>query len=175
MAGEINHKPVMLTSNFAEEENVGQFIKPTVATLLGVSLLFLAASAPAQLRPMAEDVFTPIAQGYDLLQEGNYQAAQQAFEIALKRDRYNPFALNNLAALKEKQGHLQEALAHLVDAQLSAKDYLDKVQETCFAGGLCVGVKPVKTVGPTNTIAGIIAENIKRIQDKTAKNPLPPK
>lgn len=148
--------------------------KLTIAAFLGLLLLFLASLAPAQTRPMAEDVFTPIAQGYNLLQEGNYPAAQAAFETALKRDRYNPFALNNLAALKEKQGHLPEALAYLVDAQLNAKDYLDKVQETCFPGGLCVGVKPVKTVGPTSTIAGIVAENLKRLQDKMAKNPLPP-
>jgi len=56
--------------------------------------------------------------------------------------------------------------------QLNAKDYLDKVQQTCFVGGLCVGVKPVKTVGPASTIAGIIGENLKRLQDKMAKNPL---
>jgi tetratricopeptide (TPR) repeat protein len=153
---------------------VGQFLKHMAATLWGFSLLFLAASALAQPRPMAEDVFTPIAQGFDFLQAGNYQAAQSAFETARKRDRYNPFVLNNLAALKEKQGHLQEALAYLVDAQANAKDYLDKVQEICFAGGLCVGVKPVKMVGPTSTIAGIVAANLKRLQDKMAKNPLPP-
>lgn len=151
---------------------MGQFLKQMIVTLLGMSLLFLAGSALAQPRPMAEDVFTPIAQGYDFLQAGNYRAAQDAFETALKRDRYNPFALNNLAALKEKQGHLQEALAYLVDAQANAKDYLDKVQQICFPGGLCVGVKPVKGVGPTSTIAGIVAENLNRLQEKMAQHPL---
>jgi hypothetical protein len=46
MVGEINHKPGGLTSNFAEEKTVGRFIKPMAATLLGISLLFLAALAP---------------------------------------------------------------------------------------------------------------------------------
>lgn len=149
-------------------------IKGLAATLAGISLLFLATSAPAQPRPMAEDIFTPISQGYDFLQAGNYPAAQQSFETALKRDRYNPLALNNLAALKEQQGKQQEALALLVDAQLNAKDYLDKVQQTCFVGGLCAGVKPVKAVGATSTIAEVIAANLKRLQDKMAKGPLPP-
>jgi len=150
-----------------------QFNKFALTILLGFFLLFLPAFATAQPRPMAEDVYTPIAQGYDFLQAGNYQAAQRAFETALKRDRYNPFALNNLAALKEKQGHLQEALAYLVDAQVNAKDYLDKVQQTCFVGGLCAGVKPLKKVGATSTIATVIAENLKKLQDKMAKNPPP--
>lgn len=153
---------------------MGQLFKPMMATLLGISLILLADLAPAQPRPMEEDVYTPIAQGYDFLQAGKYQAAERAFETALKRDRYNPFALNNLAALKEKQGHLREALAYLVDAQLNAKDYLDKVQQTCFVGGLCAGVKPLKKVGATSTIATVIAENLKKVQDKMAKNPLPP-
>jgi tetratricopeptide (TPR) repeat protein len=148
--------------------------KLALAAFFGLHLLFLSDLALAQPRPMAEDVFTPIAQGYDLMREGKYQAAQYEFETALKRDRYNPFALNNLAALKEQQGHLQEALAFLVDAQANAKDYHDKVEQTCFTGGLCAGVKPVKAVGPTSTIAGIIDENLKRLQDKMAKSPLPP-
>lgn len=149
-------------------------VKLGLIGLLACHFLFLPAWTPAQPRPMTEDVFTPITRGYDFLQAGNYRAAQEAFETALKRDRYNPFALNNLAALKEKQGHLQEALAYLVDAQLNAKDYLDQVQQTCFVGGLCAGVKPLKKMGATSTIATVIAENLKRLQDKMAKNPLPP-
>jgi len=147
----------------------GNRLKGLAASLLGIGLLLFSTWAPAQPRPMAEDVFTPLAQGYDFLQAGNYQAAQEAFETALKRDRYNPFALNNLAALKERQGRQQEALALLVDAQLNAKDYLDKVQQTCFVGGLCAGVKPVKGMGATSTIAEVVAGNLKRLQDKMAK------
>jgi len=153
---------------------MGQINKLAVAALLGIHLLFPAAFAPAQPRPMAEDVFTPIAQGYDLMREGNYEAAQYQFETALKRDRYNPFALNNLAVLKEQQGKVQEALAYLVDAQANARDYHDQVEQTCFARGLCAGVKPVKILGPTSTIAAVIAGNLQRLQDKLAKNPLPP-
>lgn len=148
--------------------------KRLAATLLATSLLFLSTLALAQPRPMAEDVFTPIAQGYDLMRAGNYAAAQYEFETALKRDRYNPFALNNLAVLKEQQGKVQEALAYLVDAQANARDYHDQVEQTCFARGLCAGIKPVKIVGPTSTIAAVIAGNLQRLQDKLAKNPLPP-
>jgi tetratricopeptide (TPR) repeat protein len=155
--------------------NVRKYLGISVA-LLAVASFFLLGSAPAmaQPRPMAEDVYTPISKGYDLMRDGKYEAAQFEFETALKRDRYNPFALNNLAALMEKQGKMKEALAFLTDAQTNAKDYFDKVDQTCFVGGLCAGVKPVKIVGPTSTIAPIIAENMKKLQEKMAASPAKP-
>ncbi len=152
-----------------------QFHKGKIAILLAAGLFLFSTLVPAQPRPMAEDVFTPIAKGYDLLREGKLEAAQYEFETALKRDRYNPFALNNLAAIREQQGRLPDALAFLVDAQANAKDYYDKVEQTCFVGGLCAAIKPVKITGPTSTIAGVIAENLKKLQDKMAKSPLPSK
>ena len=108
------------------------------------------------------------------MRDGKYEAAQYEFETALKKDRYNPFALNNLAALMEKQGKMKEAMAFLTDAQAHAKEYFDKVEQTCFVGGLCAGVKPVKIVGPTSSIAPIIAENMKKLQDKMAAAPAKP-
>jgi len=142
--------------------------------LMAVVSLFCVAPAMAQPRPMAEDVYTPITKGYDLMRDGKYEAAQYEFETALKRDRYNPFALNNLAALMEKQGKMKEAMAFLTDAGTHAKEYFDKVDQTCFVGGLCAGVKPVKIVGPTSTIAPIIADNMKKLQDKMAASPAKP-
>jgi len=142
--------------------------------LLAVASLLWVAPALAQPRPMPEDVYTPITKGFDLMRDGKYEAAQYEFETALKKDRYNPFALNNLAALMEKQGKMKEAMAFLTDAQAHAKEYFDKVEQTCFVGGLCAGVKPVKIVGPTSSIAPIIAENMKKLQDKMAAAPAKP-
>jgi len=147
----------------------------TVALLATVGIFLFSSSAIlAQPRPMEEDVLTPIAKGYDLLGQGKYEAAQFEFETALKKDRYNPFALNNLAALAEKQGKMKEAMAFLNDATKYAGDYKQKVVQTCFVGGLCTAAKPVKEVGPTSAIFPIVKDNIKRLQEKMAKTPEKP-
>ncbi|MBM4284834.1 MAG: hypothetical protein FJ128_06240 [Deltaproteobacteria bacterium] len=144
--------------------------------LVGVAALSMMLSAPAQAqpRPMEEDVFTPLIKGYDFMRQGKYDAAKMEFETALKKDRFNPFALNNLAALVEKEGKLKDAMAYLVDAQKHAGKYLDKVQETCFVGGLCAGVKPLKEMGTESGIAKVIKENIEKLQAKMAQTPQTP-
>jgi tetratricopeptide (TPR) repeat protein len=123
---------------------------------------------------MPEDVFTPLTKGYDLFRDGKYEAAEYQFKEALKADRYNPFALNDLAALSERQGKLKEAMAFLTDAQTYAANYTDKLEQACFPGGLCSAAKPVKIVGPTSMIATVVADNMAKLKDKMAKTPMPP-
>jgi tetratricopeptide (TPR) repeat protein len=131
--------------------------------------LFMAMPVLAQPKGgalMDQDAFTPIAEGYDLVREGKYEAAKNQFGIALKRDRYNPFALNNLAVLDEREGKLNDALAHLKDATTYADKYFDKVTQTCFAGGGCLAVKPLREKGESSSIAPIIQENIAKLEAK---------
>jgi tetratricopeptide (TPR) repeat protein len=123
---------------------------------------------------MSEDVYTPISKGYDLIRDGKYEAAKDQFADAVKRDKFNPFALNNLAVLDERDGKLNDALAHLKDATTHSDDYKDKVAQTCFAGGGCMAVKPVRAVGETSSITPIIQENIKKLQAKIAATGTPP-
>jgi Flp pilus assembly protein TadD len=148
------------------------------STVLVVSalavFLVISTSALAQPRPMTNDVFNPIAKGFDLMRAGKYQAAQFEFKKALKMDRYNPFALNNLAALSAHQGHLKEAMAFLTDAGKYAKDYHNKFQQVCFTEGLCTAVKPVKAMGTESVIAKVIAENMAKLKAKMAAHPSPP-
>lgn len=150
--------------------------KWTTVLALSVLAVFLVitTSAFAQPRIMPEDVYTPLAKGYDLMRDGKYAAAEAEFKTALSKDRYNPFALNNLAAIKAQEGKLKEALAYLTDAQAHAKDYLDKYQEVCFTGGLCTGVKPVKVMGNESAIAKVVAENMTKLQAKIAATPEKP-
>jgi tetratricopeptide (TPR) repeat protein len=122
---------------------------------------------------MSDDVYTPIAKGYDLVRDGNYEAARDQFATAVKRDPFNPFALNNLAVLDEKDGKLNDALAHLKDATTHADEYKDKVAQTCFVGGGCMAVKPTRTAGETSTIAPIILENIQKLEAKKAATGTP--
>lgn len=147
--------------------------KWSVVLALSVLAMFLVvtSSALAQPRIMPEDVFTPLTKGYDLMREGKYEAAEFEFKSALSKDRYNPFALNNLAAIKAQQGKLKDALAYLTDAQTYAKDYLQKYQQVCFTEGLCTGVKPVKEVGNESAIAKVIGENMAKLKAKIAATP----
>ena len=117
---------------------------------------------------MQMDAFTPIAAGYDFVREGKYEAAKEQFGKAVKADRYNPFALNNLAVLDEREGKLNDALAHLKDALTHSDEYYDKVTQTCFAGGGCLAVKPLREVGTASSITPIIQENIQKLEAKIA-------
>jgi hypothetical protein len=146
-----------------------------------VAALCLLLATPVLAQPkggalMKMDVFTPIAKGYDFVREGKYAAAKMEFATAVKRDRHNPFALNNMAVLEEREGKLNDALANLKDATTHAKAYLDKVSQTCFAGGGCLAVKPLREKGSASSIAPIIQENIKKLEAKikATKHPAPP-
>ncbi len=149
-------------------------MKKCVALLSLLSLVFLASVALAQPRPMVDDIYNPLTKGYDFMRAGNYEAAEFEFQAVLKKDRYNPFALNNLAAIAVQKGKMKEGMAFLVDAQTNAKDYLDKFQEVCFTEGLCTGVKPIKVMGTESAIAKVIAENIAKLKAKMAASPAPP-
>jgi hypothetical protein len=155
----------------------------TCMILLMVAALFLFVSSPVLAQPaartgpralMTDDVFTPIAKGYDLIRDGKYDAAKFEFNTALKKDRYNPFALNNLAVLSEREGKLNDAMAFLTDAGTHAAEYKDKVSQTCFVGGGCLAVKPVKGAASHSEIAPIIQDNIKKLQAKMASQKTPP-
>jgi tetratricopeptide (TPR) repeat protein len=147
--------------------------------LLAVAALFLLVASPVLAQPkgggmMSEDSYTPIAKGYDLIRDGKYEAAKYEFETAVKKDRYNPFALNNLAVLQEREGKLNDALANLKDATTHAAEYKDKVVQTCFAGGGCLAVKPVRAAADKSEIAPVIQENIKKLEAKMAAQKTPP-
>ena len=71
----------------------------TLAVIVGI-LLF----SPAHMKK--ENAFTPLVKGYDFLLQGEYEAAEKEFRRAAEYDPTNPFALNNLAVLLEREGKL---------------------------------------------------------------------
>lgn len=154
----------------------------SMLAMLGVLLLLSPVAAqPKGGALMPQDVFTPLTKGYDLLKEGKYDAAKYEFETALKRDRYNPFALNNLAAVSSHMGKLKDAMAYLTDAGTYADQYLDKVDQTCFVDGLCNAVRPTRgtwgmqaPAGTKSTIGPIIQENMAKLKAKIAATPEKP-
>ena len=65
-----------------------------------VAALCLCVAMPVMAQPkggamMPMDVYTPIAQGYDFVREGKYEAAKNEFDKAMKADPNNSFAFNN--------------------------------------------------------------------------------
>ena len=123
---------------------------------------------------MPVDVYTPISRGYTFVREGKYEAAKHEFLIAAKLDELNPFALNNLAVLDERDGKLNDALAHMKDATIHAAQYRDQVSQTCFVGGGCMAVKPIRKLAATSEILPIIQENIQKVEAKIAATHTPP-
>ncbi len=143
--------------------------KYVIFTVVAALCLFMALPVLAQPKGgalMSMDAFTPIAQGYDFVREGKYEAAKNEFAKAVKADRHNPFALNNMAVLEEREGKLNDALANLKDATTYADQYLDKMTQTCFAGGGCLAVKPLREKGEKSSIAPVIQENIAKLEAK---------
>jgi tetratricopeptide (TPR) repeat protein len=123
---------------------------------------------------MPVDVYTPIRRGYTFVREGNYEAARHEFAIAAHLDELNPFALNDLGVLDERDGKLNDALAHFKDATIHAAQYRDKVQQTCFVGGSCMAVEPERKLTANSEILPIIQENIAKLEAKIAATHTPP-
>jgi Tfp pilus assembly protein PilF len=140
-----------------------------IAALMGLACLLLTSPVLAQPRPMTDDIFTPLSQGYDFMKAGKADLAKMEFEKVVKLDRYNPFALNNLAVLSERQGNLKEAMAYLLDAETHAEEYLEKPDELCDIGGICMAIKPSKMKGGKSSIAPLVHGNINLLKIKIGK------
>jgi tetratricopeptide (TPR) repeat protein len=134
-----------------------------------------ARSAPKGGELMKEEAFTALVKGYDLFRAGKYEAAEEKFKEALKADPHNPFALNNVAALKERQGKPGEAMGILVPALYYAIIYNDKLTQDIFPRGLTAAAKPLRELGSTCAIAVVVTENRRKLASKLPpKSPRPP-
>lgn len=130
----------------------------------------LPQSLEAQPQLFTEDAYTPLRLGYEALKAGNLELAQQEFEKVIKIDRYNPYALNNLAVIYEKQGKCKEAMAYLLEAETYAAEYHQKPEEICEIGGLCLAIKPEANQSGSSSIAPLIHGNINLLRMKMGKN-----
>lgn len=144
------------------------------ALALAVTLCYSSSMVLAQPRPMTEDVFTPLKLGYGFMEKGDYKAAQTEFEKVIKMDTYNPYANNNLAAIMERQGKLQEAMTYMHNAEKEVTKYPYRVSsQVCFTGGLCTAVMPEKEFTKTTgtSVAAVIGDNIIKLQKKMGPDP----
>jgi tetratricopeptide (TPR) repeat protein len=162
-----------------KERNMRQVRTATNLVLALGLCLVMALPALAQLTtpgfgagPFPVEIYRPLNEGFDFLNQGKYDMAAVKFQKVLQTDMNNPFALNNLAAIQEQQGHYREAMAFLKQGLTNADYYKQKVVQTCFVAGLCTAAKPSKEMGPNSTIAPIIRDNIAKLQPKI--DALPP-
>jgi tetratricopeptide (TPR) repeat protein len=150
-------------------------LKLVAMIVVGWSLLILGGGSWVGAQPhlCTDDVFAPLAKGYEALKTGNDELARLEFEKVIAVDRYNPFALNNLAVLAERQGKLKEAMAYLLDAETYAAEYLHKADEICEGGGLCLAAQPAAQKSQASSIASIIRSNINLLKNKIGKTSKP--
>jgi hypothetical protein len=156
---------------FAQQQQQ-QPMSPTTGSAVGQNTGQGGTIRGGALMPV--DVYTPIHHGYIFVRQGNYEAARNQFHIATHRDELNPFALNNLAVLDERDGKFNDALAQFKDASIHAAQYRDKVSQTCFVGGTCMAVEPVRSQAATSEILPIIQDNIAKLEAKIAATHTPP-
>ena len=129
--------------------------------------------AAAQPHLCTDDLLPPLAEGYAALRAGEAEKARAEFEKVLAIDGFNPYALNNLAVLAERQGKLKEAMAYLLTAETYAAGYCHRLEEICEGGGLCLAVLPSRDKGPNSSIVAIIHSNIELLRNKISKSGTP--
>lgn len=129
------------------------------------ALLLGGAGAWAQA---GKNLTKMMIQSYDLLEAGKVDEAQKIYEQVLKEDPGNPLALNNLGAVKVKQGKYQEALAYLQQALLKAKGYKVMVNRVCEVNGICLAFRPLQEVYGNQELEPLIRLNIQMLKGKLA-------
>ncbi|MGQ9922249.1 MAG: tetratricopeptide repeat protein [Desulfobacca sp.] len=135
--------------------------------------LFGAYPAATQPHLCTDDLLPPLAAGYAALRAGDAEKARGKFEEVLAVDGFNPYALNNLAVLAERQGKLKEAMAYLLTAETYAAGYCHRLEEICEGGGLCLAVLPSADKGPNSSIVAIIHNNIELLRNKISRSGTP--
>jgi hypothetical protein len=155
--------------DFFLEGVVRQFFNIT----LFLAYIGLAGSAWAGLEPgvMSDELFDSLAKGYQNLSQSKFNEAQTEFEKVIKVDFDNPYANNNLAVLMEKQGKLLDAMTYLNIGGKVADHYLHKVATVYLIGGVCAAANPEKATTETSSIAQVIADNKKKLEEKLGPKP----
>jgi tetratricopeptide (TPR) repeat protein len=109
-----------------------------------------------------------MVESYDLLEAGKLAQAQEIYEEVLKQDPGNPLALNNLGAIKVKEGKYPEALKYLEQALVRAKGYKIKVNQLCAVDGICLAFRPLQEVYGDTDLEPLIKFNITMVKARLA-------
>ena len=126
--------------------------------------LCLAAPSFALAQPANADLAAQINAGYDLLEQGKYDQAQKVYEEILKEQPDNALALNNLAAIRCKQGKHDQALALLNRALPRAKGYKVTLNRVCGVEGVCAAYRLSTDRFGEDNLEDLIKSNILMVQ-----------
>jgi tetratricopeptide (TPR) repeat protein len=142
------------------------------ARRLAAILVALCLMAPGLVWAQAGDwVAGKLNAGYDLLEQGKFDQAQQIFAAILRQDPGHPLALNNLAAIMVKQGNYDRALVCLRQALPRAKGFKVALRRVCNVDGVCaacgLGAEPFGT----EDLEAVVKSNILMVQMARSARP----
>jgi tetratricopeptide (TPR) repeat protein len=135
-----------------------------VSAILLSLILGVAAPAWSQGTPPSGDAIRMMVQGFDLLQKGKVDQAQEFYEQVLNLDPGNPLALNNLGAIMVKKGNYQKALTYLEQAKARAQGHKVFVSRVCDVEGVCLAYRPSLDQFGQEELAPLIEFNISMIK-----------
>jgi tetratricopeptide (TPR) repeat protein len=110
------------------------------------------------------DLAAQLNAGYDLLEQGKFDQAQQAFSGVLQKDPGHPLALNNLAAIMVKQGKYDQALGYLKQALPRAKGFKVPLNRVCNIDGVCAACRMGEDQFGSEDLEGVVKSNLLMVE-----------
>jgi tetratricopeptide (TPR) repeat protein len=102
--------------------------------------------------------------GFDLLEQGRFDQAQQAFEEVLRQDPGHPLALNNLAAILVKRGEFDQALASLKRALPRSRGFKVAFNRVCNIDGVCAACRVGDEQFGSEDLEAVVKSNILMVE-----------
>jgi Tfp pilus assembly protein PilF len=106
------------------------------------------------------EVAAQLNEGYDLLEQGKTDQAQKVYEDFLKKHPGQPLALNNLGAIKCKQGKHDQALVYLKQALTRAQGVKVTLNRVCNVDGVCAAYRMSEGQFGSEDLDAVIKSNI---------------
>jgi tetratricopeptide (TPR) repeat protein len=138
--------------------------KVALKVLVLVCSGLLLAAAPVLAQPAKAGLAAQINAGYDLLEQGKFDQAQKIYEEILQQHPDHPIALNNLAAIRCKQGKHDQALALLNRALPKARGYKVTLNRVCGVEGVCAAYRISTDRFGQDNLEDLIKSNILMVQ-----------
>jgi Tfp pilus assembly protein PilF len=102
--------------------------------------------------------------GFDLLEQGKYEQAQEVYEELLKKDATQPLALNNLGAIMVKRGKYDQALVFFHRALPRAKGFKVAIDRVCNIDSVCAACRMSETQFGSDDLDRVVRSNILMVQ-----------
>jgi tetratricopeptide (TPR) repeat protein len=138
-------------------------MKTLVAKLMSILLVLLGLAldhvGPAWAQEKS-DLARMINTGYDLLERGQCDQAQQIYEELLRQHPDNPLALNNMGAIMVKKGDYEQALTYLNQALSRAKGHRVTLNRVCDVDGVCAALRMSEDPFEGEDLEWVIKSNI---------------